>query len=104
MPFLAFIVLRTPIYGQIRQVLFALPPIFLLSAVGLDDIWKRSSWNVLGRVAILALALLPSVIGIAALYPYEYVYFNGLAGGAVEPTACMNSITGALPIAKRWTM
>lgn len=79
-PFLAFVVLRTPIYGNIRQVLFALPPIFLLSAVGLDDIWKRVRWNVLG-LAIMALALLPSVIGIAALYPYEYVYFNALAGG-----------------------
>jgi len=79
-PFLAFVVLRTPIYGNIRQVLFALPPVFLLSAIGLEDIWRRLRRDLL-RWGLLVLALLPSLVGIASLHPYEYTYFNALAGG-----------------------
>jgi hypothetical protein len=80
LPFLAFIVLRTPIYGNIRQVLFAIPPIFLLSAIGLDDIWRRLRRRTL-KWGLLGLGLLPSVLGIVSLFPYEYIYFNALAGG-----------------------
>jgi len=79
-PMLAFVVLRTPIYGNIRQVLFGLPPLFLLAAIGLEDVWRRIRREVLGW-GLLCLALVPSVVGIVSLYPYEYIYFNALAGG-----------------------
>lgn len=79
-PLLAFLILRTPIYGNIRQLLFAAPPLVLLGAIGLSDLWQRLRKPLLQWVLLGAL-LVPGIWGILSLHPYEYIYFNALAGG-----------------------
>jgi hypothetical protein len=80
LPALTIIFDLVPAYQNFRHVLFALPPVFLMMGFGS---WKAAEWvrspGVRGGLA--ALALLPGVVGIVRLHPYEYVYYNELVGG-----------------------
>jgi hypothetical protein len=71
---------RPPMYDGMRHFLFVLPPAFILAAAALDLVIRRlrSAWQ---RATLCALVLLPGIIGIAMLHPYEYTYYNALVGG-----------------------
>ncbi len=75
-PLAAFIVLRVALYDNFRQILFILPPIFLMAGVAFEAI-KNVKW----QAALIALSLLPGVLGIVSLHPYEYIYYNQFVGG-----------------------
>ena len=66
-------------YGE-RQIFFTLPPLFLFLGVGLNALLDRikTPW---AQSAILVAILIPGTLGIVKLHPYEYVYYNSLAGG-----------------------
>ncbi len=75
-----YVVLRNPaVYDGIRHFLFILPPVFLLAGFALQWLWQKlRGW----RFALVwILVLLPGLIGITELFPYEYAYYNRLAGG-----------------------
>jgi len=80
LPFLAFIVRRTPIYDNLRQVLFAIPPVLLIGAFGLEEMWRILGWPAL-RILVFVLLLFPAVYGVVSLHPYEYAYYNQFVGG-----------------------
>ena len=69
-----------PIYGNIRHMLFALPPVLLFAGLGVqsiaDKVQRRS-----GRVILVLAVLLPGITGIVLAHPYEYSYFNAYIGG-----------------------
>ncbi len=71
---------RPYLYDNFRQMLFALPPLFLLAGWGLQNIWQRlpRAWL---RAALLVVMLLPGLVGILRAHPYQYIYYNSLAGG-----------------------
>ena len=75
-PLLAFIFMRVALYDNFRQILFILPPIFLMAGVAFEAI-KNVKW----QAALIVVSLLPGVIGIVTLHPYEYVYYNQFVGG-----------------------
>jgi hypothetical protein len=75
-PLIGFMVMRTVLYDNFRQILFILPPIFIISGLAFEKI-KRP----LIQVVVIALCVLPGLIGIVKLYPYEYIYYNSFIGG-----------------------
>ena len=75
-PLLAFIFMRVALYDNFRQILFILPPIFLMAGVAFEAI-KNVKW----QAALIVLSLLPGMIGILTLHPYEYIYYNQFVGG-----------------------
>ncbi|MBL8061609.1 MAG: hypothetical protein JNK32_01200 [Anaerolineales bacterium] len=75
-PLTAFIGLRVALYDNFRQVLFILPPIFFMAGVALDAI-KNVKW----QAALIVVSLLPGLLGIISLHPYEYIYYNQFVGG-----------------------
>ncbi len=83
---IAYVVLTRPAgYNGIRHFVFLLPPFAVLG--GLAGLWliaraMRLSWAAAAAVAALILAgLIEPVVTIVKLHPYEYTYFNPLAGG-----------------------
>ena len=72
-PLIGFILSRTPLYDNFRQIFFVLPPIFLIAGV----VFEKIKW----RVWLIGLTLLPGLIGIVRLHPYEYTYYNVFGGG-----------------------
>lgn len=82
-PMSYFIVMKTPLYGNFRQLLFLLPAMFLLSGFIIERI-AASLPQTMARVAFTTLLLLPGIIGILRLHPYEYTYYNRLVGGTEQ--------------------
>ncbi len=73
LPLAGFILSRTPLYDNFRQVFFILPPVFLMAGV----VFEKVKW----RVWLVALVVLPGVVGVLRLHPYEYIYYNTFIGG-----------------------
>jgi hypothetical protein len=68
------------VYNNFRHELFILPPLFVLGGIGVQWASKIRFWKPLKFGAALLL-LVPGVIGIVRLHPYEYLYYNALVGG-----------------------
>ncbi|MFN8412889.1 MAG: glycosyltransferase family 39 protein [Anaerolineales bacterium] len=74
-PLIGFIVTRSPLYDNFRQIFFIIPPVFMLAGVVFEKI-KNTKW----QLVLMVLCLLPGVIDIVRLHPYEYTYYNRFAG------------------------
>jgi hypothetical protein len=76
LPLSALMLRGSTIFDNFRHVLFTLPPVFLLAGAAFERIS-----NVRVRAVVIAACLLPGVVGIASLHPYEYAYYNQFIGG-----------------------
>jgi hypothetical protein len=79
-PFVAVVVFGVPIYNYFRHVLFMMPPLFVVAAIGIERVWRLVPVRWGGPVLAVAL-LLPGIWAIGQLHPYEYGYFNEFVGG-----------------------
>ncbi|MBI5962666.1 MAG: hypothetical protein HY863_04255 [Chloroflexi bacterium] len=75
-PILGFVIFRPSLYDNFRQVLFILPPIFLMAGVVFSKI-KQPIW----QIALITLVILPGIMDGIRLHPYEYIYYNRFIGG-----------------------
>lgn len=77
---LAYILLKRPaMYDGYRHFLFILPPLFIFAGFAFETMfnWLKQSWIQLSlSLCILAFGILP----IFHLHPYQYTYYNTLAG------------------------
>ena len=76
LPLLGFIVMSSALYDNFRQILFILPPVFIVGGIALQKIRAGAL-----QAAVIGLLILPGIIGGAQLHPYEYVYYNRFVGG-----------------------
>ena len=75
-PILGFIIFRPTLYDNFRQLLFILPPVFLMAGVVFSRI-KHPAW----QIALIALVTIPGLVSGVSLQPYEYLYYNRFIGG-----------------------
>lgn len=75
-PLATFIILRPTMFDNFRHSFFILPMVFVLAGIALDLVRQP----LLQGLLILVLAA-SGVVSIIRLHPYEYVYYNSLAGG-----------------------
>jgi hypothetical protein len=75
-PLLGFIILRSALYDNFRQIIFILPPVFWLAGETFEKI-KNTKW----QIALVTLCLFPGIVGIVRLHPYEYIFYNSFIGG-----------------------
>lgn len=74
-----FVMLSQPtLYDNFRQFLFILPPLFVVAAIAIDEIMLRLRPTLAWGFVVAAVA--PGLLSIAALHPYEYAFYNRLAG------------------------
>jgi len=76
-PLAGFIFTRAKLYDNFRQILFILPPIFLLAGLGAENLLARLKLPAL-RFGAAALLLFPGILAGLALHPYQYIYYNSL--------------------------
>ena len=67
-------------YDNGRHYLFLLPPLFIFAGLAIGALLRIVKSKAIAALAI-AILLLPGVISIIRLHPYEYVYYNQLVGG-----------------------
>jgi hypothetical protein len=84
LPLGLFIILRPAMHDNIRHSLFIMPPLFLLAGATLERLWKLLNGRSLIFAGMIALSLFPGIIHIINYHPYEYIYYNQLAGGTVR--------------------
>lgn len=85
-PFLVVAVFSPVLYDGIRQILFILPGVAVISALGLWGLFRSALWlfGLRQSVAVgtaIAVALLLALISVdqLRLFPYNYVYVNEVA-------------------------
>jgi hypothetical protein len=76
LPLIGFILTRSPLYDNFRQIFFILPPVFLMAGVVFGKIKPPAL-----QIALIGLCILPGVVYGARLHPYEYIYYNRFVGG-----------------------
>jgi Dolichyl-phosphate-mannose-protein mannosyltransferase len=88
LPIVATVLARPAMYNGIRHFVFVLPPLAVLA--GLAGAWliealrRRSRWlAAVAGIAFSAGIALP-IVEMVRLHPYEYTFFNRLAGGVAE--------------------
>ena len=69
------------VFDNFRQFLFTIPPIFILAGIGLEHVLVKFRKNNIALVALISLILLPGLVSIVRLHPYQYIYYNGFVGG-----------------------
>jgi hypothetical protein len=80
LPF-AYVVVTTPImYNNFRQFIFTTPPLFVFAAYAIQKLHDRIQHQVINPL-LLFLALVPGILNLISLHPYQYVYFNQFVGG-----------------------
>jgi hypothetical protein len=75
---------RSSLYDEIRQLLFIIPPLFCLLGITFYYAATRLLKNKIARMIIFPLMTAYFAFHIfvmARLHPYEYIYYNLLAGG-----------------------
>jgi len=85
---IAYALMSAPaLFNGVRHFTFVVPVLSVIAALGLRGLWHRAvRWRA-ARVALLASfagLLTVHTAMLAALHPYEYVYYNGLSGDAAR--------------------
>ena len=79
-PLVGLLFFNIGIYNNIKHLHFVLPPMLVCATYGLGMILESMPRAWLGTAAF-ALVLVPGILGIARLHPYEYIYYNSFVGG-----------------------
>lgn len=77
LPLFTFMILRPTLYDNFRQSFFIMPPIFFMAGLVFDQIRKP-----IFQTVFIALILVPGLVSLVRLHPYQYVYYNQFIGGA----------------------
>ncbi len=80
LPALYVVIRRPPMYDGMRHFLFILPPVFILIGFAFEFLFTLLKKPML-NAALAGILLVPGLIGIVALHPYEYTYYNTFVGG-----------------------
>jgi hypothetical protein len=79
-PILTAILSGAVLFDKFRQFLFVIPALFVLVGVGIDSFSEKIN-NPAVKAILAILFILPGLIGIIKLHPYEYIYYNVGVGG-----------------------
>lgn len=85
-PLMHFILARPTAYHTARHYLFVIPPLCVLAAVGLNQLWqwlrdRLAKPKVNGLRVAWCLGLMIQAARMMALHPNEYIYYNAFVGG-----------------------
>jgi len=80
LPFFYVVITRPNIYDNYRQLLFIIPGLFLFSALSIDFICQKMKSHWINMLVIVVI-LFPGFLANVQLHPYEYSYYNTIAGG-----------------------
>jgi hypothetical protein len=82
-PIIIVMVTRPALYNGVRHFLFLVPPFAVLGGLAfawlIEHAWPR--FTAVLVFAVFAFGIVVPVMGMVRLHPYQYVFFNELAGG-----------------------
>ena len=87
LPLVTAVALRPAMYNGIRHFIFVTPPLAILGGIAVARIVEALRGAPLMRIAVSLVFVLGIALPVAEmikLHPYEYTYFNWLAGGVAQ--------------------
>jgi len=99
-PFLTQIIFGVPIYGNFRQLLFIIPPLMIFAAIAFAKVLSSIKYDLI-KAIFAAIIFAPAFLGLLRYHPYEYLYYNTLAGGGRVLKGSIYWIIGVHPIEKQ---
>jgi len=85
---LAFVLWDEPaLYNGVRHFTFVIPPIIVLSALGLHYNWlalREHRKKLTGFIALNLVLIAMTCVTLVRLHPYQYIYYNQFAGNIAE--------------------
>jgi hypothetical protein len=91
LPLMVAMVKRPALYNGIRHFLFVIPPMAVMAGVGVawifDRVKKQGPLALGGVSLVFAAAVMLPLTEMIRLHPYQYTYFNHLAGTVREAEA-----------------
>jgi Dolichyl-phosphate-mannose-protein mannosyltransferase len=79
-PFIYVITTTPPQYDGFRHFTFLIPSVFIFIGFAFLKLFERNPYRWANPI-IVFLLVLPGVLGIIRLHPYEYTYYNSFVGG-----------------------
>jgi hypothetical protein len=79
-PFTYVILTTPPQYDGFRHFTFLLPPVFIVGGFSFFLLIEKNKVKWLNPILIF-LIVLPGLLGIISLHPYQYTYYNSFIGG-----------------------
>ncbi|MBT5830655.1 MAG: tetratricopeptide repeat protein [Candidatus Latescibacteria bacterium] len=86
-PIVYAVVKQMPLYDGIRHLLFVMPPLAVISALGMNYLLRMRKEIVWVTVGGMCVCVLFGVRNLVVLHPNQYVYFNHLFAGGVAEAA-----------------
>lgn len=82
-PVVAAISLHSILYDSNRHFLFVIPPLAVLSALGLSALFNSTATRAIKAVVAVALVSVAgtTVVDMVRLHPYQYIFYNRSFGG-----------------------
>jgi hypothetical protein len=80
LPALYVVLTNKTMYDNFRQYLFITPPLFIFCGIAIETLFNKINSKRIHYV-LMVILLLPSLISNIRLHPFQYVYYNSLAGG-----------------------
>jgi hypothetical protein len=84
LPLMIAMVKRPALYNGIRHFLFVIPPMAVMAGLGfawiVDRVKRQGAFAAVGVSTVFAAALLLPLSEMIRLHPYQYTYFNHVAG------------------------
>lgn len=80
LPAIIILAYQPTMYGTIRHSLFIIPPLFIFAGSVFDLAFRKIRYQWVSLVMFAGI-ILPGIVGIYNLHPYEYIYFNQYVGG-----------------------
>jgi len=85
LPILVTVLAQPAMYNGIRHFVFVLPPLAVLAGLAgarlIASLRRRSHWLAAAAGLVMCAGLALPVVDMVRLHPYEYTYFNMVAGG-----------------------
>ncbi|MBN2045887.1 MAG: hypothetical protein JW757_12760 [Anaerolineales bacterium] len=80
LPILYTVIRNTVQYGNFRQYTFILPPLFVFAGMAVEWLAAKFQRRWITPAAALV-CLVPAIISLVQLHPFQYIYYNALTGG-----------------------
>ncbi|MGD2027115.1 MAG: hypothetical protein PVI99_04795, partial [Anaerolineales bacterium] len=79
-PLLFTMISGATVYSNFRHFLFTTPPLFIFAGLSLQfiaSLMKKNAWI----LVLFILIIIPGIVSIMQIHPYEYIYYNSFTGG-----------------------
>jgi tetratricopeptide (TPR) repeat protein len=88
-PIVFGVVSHTPLLNGIRHLTFVVPPLVVVSALGVSEAVRilKQIWVLRITGAVIGMAMLAVLFDMVTMHPNQYVYFNRTFGGGLAEAA-----------------